>query len=166
MGFWRFVWHCLLEARKQAWDKAEAITGVVGVVVGVVLHFVPRWEAAVTHTLWSVPVVSLAFVVAFRLVMSPYWLYSELKRSVAKKDAEIEELTWPPDRPRLSFSCWGEVSNNGRSHAERGFHLLNDGGVALEIIVERFAVDQVFSASSATIARIGPHEEGFAPICI
>lgn len=38
--------------------------------------------------------------------------------------------------------------------------------IPLEIIVERFAVDQVFSASSATIARIGPHEEGFAPICI
>lgn len=173
-GFWYFVGLCLSEAAKGTWGRADAITSIVGAVIGALLHYVPRWEQVVTHSLWAIPFLSLAAVSLFRLVMSPYWVYrhakvrasereQELEKILKHNDAEIAELTYPEDRPKISFAGWGGPLSS--EDAERkGFYLNNDGGAALEVQVERFYVGSQFTAVGSTVSRVDNKRPGFAPV--
>jgi hypothetical protein len=73
----------------------------------------------------------------------------------------------PTNRPRLVFDRWGPNAadhplHSGRSYigqvARNGFHFINDGGPAYEVMVEKFMVGQS-EAHSASVPRIGT--EGF-----
>lgn len=87
---------------------------------------------------------------------------------------EIEALTWPEDRPKISFHAWGQRqlqfmpagNNDPALTAEHGFYLANDGGAALEITVEIFDIAKQLTAIGGTIARIEGKDEGFVPVWI
>lgn len=82
----------------------------------------------------------------------------------------IEQLEWPPDRPKIAFLDWREVEaqelppdHHPAMLSQRGFHLFNDGGVALEVRVEDFMIGTT-QAKSRIISRIDSHSRGFIPV--
>ena len=97
--------------------------------------------------------------------VSSYGVWSQERKARNVAEKQKEELEWPPDRPKISFTRWGQVENeSGARVSQHGFYLANDGGAALEVNVERFSIDQTLSASGATVARIEGGKQGFAPI--
>lgn len=90
----------------------------------------------------------------------------------AKND--IERLTWPEDRPQISFVSWGQMrpqfmtpgNEDSALLAQHGFYLHNDGGAALEITVEIFDIAHNLTAVGSTITRIKGKDTGFVPIWI
>ena len=86
VGFERFVWLCFRDLFSESWSRADTITSLVGALAGVVIHFVPSVEASVTKSLWIIPLIAFAAISAFRLLMSPFWVYKE------HKDSLLEEL--------------------------------------------------------------------------
>lgn len=76
------------------------------------------------------------------------------------------------NRPRLVFDKWGPIPadhplHSGRSYIgeslQNGFYLINDGGPAYEVMVEKFSVG-TSEACSASVPRIG--KDGFALVWI
>ena len=102
----------------------------------------------------------------------------KLATELADAKRAIEQLTWPPNRPQIIFTTWGQIPADhqlarqiepsmvdGYGHSivqylQNGFHIINDGSPAHEVMVESFKFDQ-FEAKSAVVPRIGP-EGGFA----
>jgi hypothetical protein len=72
----------------------------------------------------------------------------------SKLNEQIAALTFPADRPQLSFHAWGHRESNfmplgstdGALMAQHGFYFANDGGAALEVTVEEFEINHLFSA--------------------
>lgn len=130
---------------------------------------------------WPYFILIIIFL-AFHFIRAPYKL-DEQKTSVIannqkiiqSKEAEILVLTWPPDRPQISFHSWGQMQpqfappfvNDLNSYMfQNGFYLSNDGGPALEIEIEDFQIGASHSAFGRTISRIGSKAQGFMPILI
>jgi len=95
--------------------------------------------------------------------------------AIVNKDAEIEKLTWPSNRPQIIFSTWDQIPQSHPSailvdptvaghYLQKGFYLSNDGEAAHEITVERFEVEDHLWAASAQVPRIEAHGQGFALI--
>jgi len=122
------------------------------------------------------PYALLVCVIVLRhLLRAPYELdrkwqieREDTERKLAEKDAAIEQLTWPSDRPKLSCKSWGRRPDDFDPPTldQRGFILANDGGTALEITIEPFLIGSDFSAFGSTVARIESGTEGFAPVCL
>jgi hypothetical protein len=104
--FWRFVGLCIQDAWDESLSKADAITSAGGAAIGIVLHFMPSWEARVTPSLWAIPVVAAVGVLVARLAMSPYRVYRAHKDSLLEelqnKESRIRELSEKLE-PRLKL---------------------------------------------------------------
>jgi hypothetical protein len=88
-----FIFQCLKEAIRTTWDKADLGATVVGVVIPVVIHFVPAWEHAMNNIAWEIPVACLASVGATRLLLSPFLIYRDEDAKLAER--RVKELTTP-----------------------------------------------------------------------
>jgi len=121
---------------------ADYIAGACSVLAACAVHFVPRWEYSVTHSLWATPVIALTAVSLFRIGMSPYWVYKDAERSGRDKElvlrqkidalgAEIAELTSLRDEyPHVVVKFMGERlkfdAKNGWPE-ERPVYVVNSG---------------------------------------
>jgi len=76
-------------------------------------------------------------------------------------EARVQELAkWPVDHPTIRFLEWAQNPQQN-SYNQRGFLLKNDGGAALEVRVEEFAVgSQKWGGES--LSGIGREETKFA----
>jgi hypothetical protein len=90
IGFWRFVWLCLRKVGSESWTKADTIASAAGAMVGVIIHVVPKLEPVLTKSLWAIPVVAFLCVLGFRLVMSPYWVYTQERDILTKRISTAE----------------------------------------------------------------------------
>jgi hypothetical protein len=97
--------------------------------------------------------------------------YLLLAAAATQAPAPALAVLAPPDRPRLVFDRWGQIPAShpvarpiaptvSGQFLQNGFYLINDGGPAYEVTVEKFAVG-TFDACSAAISRVGK-EGGFA----
>ena len=57
-----FLSRCLKEAIRTTWDKADLGATVAGIIISVIVHFVPSWEHAMNNIAWEIPVACLASV--------------------------------------------------------------------------------------------------------
>jgi hypothetical protein len=112
---------------------------------------------------------ALAIVCA---LVSSYGVWSQERKARILLEKRVQELEFPPDRPKLSFKSWGQVrpeflSTGAKTSSllQHGFYLANDGGAALEVTVKEFSVGSRFAYGS-TIARIEGGAVGFSPIMI
>jgi hypothetical protein len=72
IGFGAFIKLCLTEAWRTSWEKADTGATAFGLVAPVVVHFVPRWESAMTSLVWQIPIACLASIAATRILLSPF----------------------------------------------------------------------------------------------
>jgi hypothetical protein len=104
-------------------------------------------------------------------------LQKELDRArveLINANDKIEFLTWPDNRPILSFHAWGMIqlqflppgSKDQSLQAQYGFYFANDGGAALDIEVEDFQITKLLIAVGGKVSRIEEGEEGFVPVWI
>ncbi len=85
ISFRTFLWLCVKKAWPSTWEKADLFTTVVGIAIGVIVHYFPKWETAVNHLYWEIPIAALASLSVYRLALSPFWIYRD-------KDIEVREL--------------------------------------------------------------------------
>ena len=93
IGFWRFVWLCIREAWRTSWEKADTGATAVGVILGVVVHYVPKWESAVNNLLWQIPIACLASITVTRLLLSPFLVYRTRDNEAKEAENQVRELT-------------------------------------------------------------------------
>jgi hypothetical protein len=106
---------------------------------------------------------------AYDKLVSAYVEIEELK-------AEIDNLSWPDNRPTLIFDHWGEVPHDDprasfhevnefyhdRIYYQRGIFILNRGGDAHEIEVVPIDLTAGVRTEGGYIARIDGGSKGFA----
>lgn len=137
--FFRFLRLCVSKAWSTSWGKADALSSAGGIVAGAVVHYVPGWERTVNSLLWEMPIAALAMVALSRLALSPYWLYQDKEKEALDKQSTIDRLSWPDNRPFITFDKW-DICSDTLDDPRRGFFVTNHGGTALAIMVEPFEV--------------------------
>jgi hypothetical protein len=88
---------CLNETARTTWDKADFGATFAGIIIPIVVHFVPQWEHALNSVLWEIPVACLASIGLTRLVLSPFLIYRrrdlearKLEEHLKAKHTEVE----------------------------------------------------------------------------
>jgi hypothetical protein len=167
-----FLWLCIKKAWDSAWDKADAVTTGIGIAIGIIVHYVPRWEAAMNGLYWEIPVAALASISVYRLAMSPFWLYRE-------KEVEARELRKQLEKPigelaEEDLKVWLRPLNaEVLSKGFMVFELLNQGqrvnpaqGITVQTIPCAPAVrfDYVDCLLANEHKRVTPIVGDFAPV--
>ncbi len=103
-----FVRRCVAKTWQTTWEKADTFTTGVGIVAGLVIHYVPKLQASVDRLLWQVPLIALGAVSFYRLLMSPYWVYRDRDKEAKQLELALKQLT---DRPKRDWpGDWKELS--------------------------------------------------------
>jgi hypothetical protein len=131
---------------KRSWDAA---------------WITPKWG-------WKVWIIGIAVTTAAFAVEYSY-------RQIKRLEAEIDDLSWPANRPNVLFESWGEpphddprarfhLTNNGteREYFERGFFVLNDGDTAHEVTLGDIEVLDGLTAHGDVLPRIDAKGKAFA----
>lgn len=160
LGLW--MWSVI--SAWYGWVGASATAGMIGFGQGM------RW--------WDSPSkkVYIRLILA-GFVMSVFQSWVREHRKGVALTNDLDKLTWPDDRPKLSFHHWGKVEpqflspdarDNPFQLAQHGFYLSNDGGVALDIKVSNFPIDSdpPLLAVGGTTPRIESEGNGFAAVWI
>jgi len=181
--FWKSYWKDVRDwTLKTFWLR-------VGVLISVpVALALERYHQA--HTDWHTIRVTLAI---YAVVLAVYMLgqiyvtgnklhaklYGKFFESLVEKEKlqeEVDQLSWPDDRPILVFDSWGEVPHDDprarfhevteyrkeREYFERGIFIKNRGGDAHEISVFPIELTAGVKTHGTYIARIDRESTGFA----
>jgi hypothetical protein len=89
-----FYWRWIKTAFRHSLGPIDLWTGIITAALAVVDHFIPRLQLVTIYG-WQIPLWILAAIMAVRLILAPYWLYSEC-RSVGPISAD------PTKRKRLA----------------------------------------------------------------
>jgi hypothetical protein len=122
-----------------------------------------RWIASVVLPF----VVVIALHIAYRLLTAPWRVHQQqesenwnttqslvaveesLRTQIEQLKRKVGKLTWPEDRPRLTFQGWGWIHPpEGRTHS--GIYLANHGSTALEVSLETINVGSLRTTGSTT----------------
>jgi hypothetical protein len=153
--------------RWQSWAGGSGIGGAIVVLMALWDKLVPQ-HAIANRTYVVVTIIGFLFGAFFLAWRDQY-------RAKIRSNAEIEQLTWPTDRPKLSVSMWGQREptfmprDNPQDFSllsQFGFYLSNDGEAALDVMVEKFKVGDTYYAYGDPISRIAGKTKGFIPIRI
>lgn len=121
------------EAWKTSWEKSDTATVIAGIVIGVIVHYIPRWERAMTSIFWEIPIAALVSVVMMRLLLSPFLVYRQRDKEaklaeIAKERVETKFRSTPPNVGAQKYGtypgqegCGLIVSNPG--YAARNVHI-------------------------------------------
>ncbi len=133
------------------------------------------------------PIVAwMAVRIAYSLLTAPWRVHQDqesvhdvekqaMRVELCEKNILVEQLLSPADRPRLVFERWGQIPAGHHvarpiaptvagQFLQNGFHFINDGGAAHEVMVEPFKFED-FEAKSSVVTRIG-QEGGFALVWV
>jgi hypothetical protein len=128
-----FLWLCFKKAWETSWEKSDTATVIAGVVIGIIFHYFPQWENAMTSILWQIPIATLVTVVAMRLLLSPFMVYCQRDKEaklaeIARDKAETQARSTPPNVGAQTYGthpgqegCGLIVSNPG--YAARNVHI-------------------------------------------
>jgi hypothetical protein len=87
IGFYLLV---LKVSLKPSFGIAEGIGFIVGIVIPIVLHFIPKMESTLDNLAWQIPLGIFGSIFAVRLVLSPYWVYEDSRKKAAVKLLELQ----------------------------------------------------------------------------
>ncbi len=166
----RFFLRLLKDAAPWARDNIlwGAITLVAPLLIASVLHIGnPDWQLV-----W---IALYCYLAAFTIYALSHWLRTawrldadranELSKSekvLEQAQEKIQGLTWPTDHPTITFEKWTEDPQQN-AYKQRGFLLKNEGGPALEVRIEEFAVGTQ-RWGGKNLSRVGRSETAFALI--
>lgn len=72
-----FYWTLIKRAFSKPLERADYIAGIIGLAGGVITYFFPSVRDFFNIGVWLIPICLLLVLSAFRLILSPYWIYSE-----------------------------------------------------------------------------------------
>lgn len=86
----RFYSRVFSDVVKLSWERTDFTAAALGLVIPLLIHFLPGKEAALLPLLWKLPVGVFIGVAAMRLVMAPYVLYRDqyLARETIENDLQ------------------------------------------------------------------------------
>jgi|HubBroStandDraft_1064217.scaffolds.fasta_scaffold102598_2 hypothetical protein len=87
-----FVYRCFKEAIRTTWDKADSGATAFGIIIPIIVHFVPKWEHAMNNIAWEIPVACLASVGGTRLLLSPFLIYRERDKEANEAESKLEVI--------------------------------------------------------------------------
>lgn len=152
----------------RIWHFIKAVSHHWGVLVtgGVVIGAVSTWQA----TGHQVPPWIYSVIAAAALLIAFFRAWNDQVNIADAALSDKANLEWSADRPKISFTQWGQVEpqqlpadHHPAMIFQHGFHLSNDGGVALELKMDEFSVG-TYSTNSNVVPRLEAHSNGFVPI--
>lgn len=83
-----YYWSIFKKAFGQPLERADLIAGVIGLVGGAITYFFPSLRNILDIGVWLIPISILIVLSAYRLILAPYWIYSEEweQRTLAEKE--------------------------------------------------------------------------------
>jgi hypothetical protein len=156
------LWMWAVISAWYGWVGASATAGMIGFGQGM------KWWESPSKSAYIAIIVSGFVISVFQA-----WVLEHRSADVLAN--KVEELTWPDNRPMLSFDHWGRIEpkflapdsqNNPSLLAQYGFYVKNDGGVALEVAIQQFRITSELLAVAGKTPRVEAHSDGFVPVWI
>jgi hypothetical protein len=155
-----FLSLCVKEAWKTSWEKSDTATVIAGIVIGIIVHYRPQWEHAMTSMLWQIPIAALASVVLVRVLLSPWLVYRkrDMQATLAEKELVKIQTGLPITKPFVLPDGYGQKIGNGF-----GLFIANDNYAANTIYIPEIAIGQTMSVLTfdGILPRLGPNDKDF-----
>lgn len=124
-----FYWLWLKTAFRRSVGPIDLWSGLAGVILNGVGHYVPWVEQAMGNLSWQIPLWAAAAIVVVRLLMAPYWIWRDQKQRLDDLEARLTprlSLTFAPERPFFeegplndgSYGTWVRVRVGNESQNE------------------------------------------------
>jgi hypothetical protein len=160
-NFLNFYGHILSTAFHHSWGAFDTVSTLLGVLIPIVAKLHPEWESAMSNLVWQIPLAALSMLFLVRLILAPYWIYSERDKEAARVEAEftkkITELTSELTRPkfRIKNPKVGESYEGNKYQFD--YDLENIGSQAatdlvVKVVVAIASLDQEAISSESSFA--------------
>ncbi|MGA2965256.1 MAG: hypothetical protein ABSD64_03520 [Terriglobales bacterium] len=159
-----FLWLCLKEAARTSWEKADTGATVIGFILPAVIHFVPRWESAMSNLAWQAPIACLASITLTRLLISPFLVYRRRDSEAGAAEKALKDLQSKEEMRHLLAEMLAEGAELRRSSPDTVAALrawkesIGDWVIATAIVLDEFSstTDSViFKNADASGAGVG-----------
>ena len=97
----RFYFEVLKKAVTAPFERADKIAGLIGIIGGLAGYFVPKLTPYAELASWAIPVIVLVPLTIYRMVLSPYWLFSHEQSARLLLVRKIEAIEG--SLPRIVF---------------------------------------------------------------
>src|ERR1035438_3429695 len=87
-----FIALCFKEAIRTTWEKSDFGATVAGIIIPILVHFVPEWEHAMSAVAWEIPLACLASIGATRLLLSPFLIYRKRDEEARQAESELDAI--------------------------------------------------------------------------
>lgn len=138
-GFLRL---CIKETLRTTWEKSDLAATIAGVVLPVIVHFVPAWEHAVNNIVWEIPIACLVSIGAMRLLISPFLVYRTRDLEARKLASKVESLMGPV-KFVAGHSATEQTSNAGLPMIVHRVLIRNDSSMVAEgcqLVIRKFSL--------------------------
>ena len=88
----KFYWKWIEVSVKPSFGLADGIGFVLGIAIPVVIHFVPRWETAMSNLAWQIPLGIFSTIFLIRLILAPYWIYKQQEVEISGLEGKLASL--------------------------------------------------------------------------
>lgn len=122
---------CLKETFRTVWEKSDIGATVAGIILPIVVHFVPAWEHAVNNILWEIPIACLVSLVATRLLLSPFLIYRSRDLDAQRMASKVHSLTGPTSFSS-NHSATPQTSGSGLPMIVHRVSITNDSSMVAQ----------------------------------
>lgn len=91
--FLKFEWLVVKRAFSLSFGVADVISTIIGLFGGLITYVFPNLQSYVSFGAWSIPLLIFIAFVSIRLLLAPYWLFSDKKLEKEQLDEKIRKIT-------------------------------------------------------------------------
>jgi len=110
----KFYWKWIQIAFSRPLGIADYIAGAIGIVSAYIIPRYPQWEPAMSELAWQIPLGIFSALAAFRLLLSPYWMYKEAQQKI--KDLEVKFVQATSEKEKLQSKSFATPDELTASH--------------------------------------------------
>lgn len=91
--FLKFEWLVIKRAFSLSFGIADAVSTIIGLIGGLITYIYPNLQGFISFGAWSIPLVIFIAFASVRLLLAPYWLFSDEKSKREQLDAKLLKIT-------------------------------------------------------------------------
>lgn len=104
MKFIRYIADLLRITFRPAFEKADFIATIVGIIGGAITYFYPNTNQYIDIGLWLMPLLVFSAIFLTRFALAPYWLYQQEYKK--RLDLELTLHTLQKPLPKVQYSLF------------------------------------------------------------
>jgi uncharacterized integral membrane protein len=92
MELWQYCRRVFTLAFTRTWRTAEAITGILAIVLGIIVAVHPNWETTVKYLAWAIPLGMFVVIGLIRLAIAPWIIYKQQEQKIREQRDKADNL--------------------------------------------------------------------------